>query len=247
VRRFASVVLVALVGLVSAGCGGGNAPANEKSTGTSSTAASSTVAPADDKVVVPQRATLAQPHPIAIYAAPDGKVVTHLDARTSYGNARTFLVKQITGDWVQVLLPTRPNGSTGWVTMNSIALQPVATSIVVNVATRTITVTIPNQAPLTGTVAVGSKQNPTPTGSFYVTDRVAPEDPHGAYGELALGLSAHSNTLSEFGNGDGQIGIHGTNDPASIGKAVSHGCIRVPEKIVQALKRIPLGTPVMIM
>lgn len=95
-------------------------------------------------------------------------------------------------------------------------------------------------------MAVGSVDDPTPSGRFYVTDRVRPPDPGGSYGAFALGLSAHSPTLSEFGSGDGQIGIHGTNEPGSIGQAVSHGCIRVPADVVPLLARIPLGTPVMI-
>ena len=42
-------------------------------------------------------------------------------------------------------------------------------------------------------------------------------------------------------------GIHGTNDPSSIGKAVSHGCIRMNNKDVEELARIiPIGTPVSI-
>ena len=47
--------------------------------------------------------------------------------------------------------------------------------------------------------------------------------------------------------GDGQIGIHGTNQPASIGNAVSHGCVRVPNEIItQLAHNLPLGTPVTI-
>ena len=53
--------------------------------------------------------------------------------------------------------------------------------------------------------------------------------------------------LTEFAGGDGQIGIHGTNDPASIGHDVSHGCIRVPNQVMEELNRIlPLGTPVVV-
>ena len=81
----------------------------------------------------------------------------------------------------------------------------------------------------------------------YVTDVLDTGNDGGAYGPFALGLSAHSETLSEFGGGDGQVGIHGTNDPSSIGNNVSHGCVRVPNDIVSQLAAIvPLGTPVTI-
>jgi lipoprotein-anchoring transpeptidase ErfK/SrfK len=93
-------------------------------------------------------------------------------------------------------------------------------------------------------VAVGSRAHPTPRGRFYVTDRVRPDDPRGPYGSFALGLSAHSPTLTEFAGGDGQVAVHGTNDPGSIGQAVSHGCVRVPDRVLALLARVPLGTPV---
>jgi lipoprotein-anchoring transpeptidase ErfK/SrfK len=51
--------------------------------------------------------------------------------------------------------------------------------------------------------------------------------------------------LNEFGGGDGQIGIHGTNDPSSVGKDVSHGCIRMRNSAITTLaKMLPLGVPV---
>ncbi len=96
-------------------------------------------------------------------------------------------------------------------------------------------------------VAVGSSDNPTPTGDFYVTDLLDTGNATSAYGPFAFGLSGHSETLSEFGGGDGQVGIHGTNQPSSIGNAVSHGCVRVPNDIVvQLAHSLPLGTPVSI-
>jgi len=78
-----------------------------------------------------------------------------------------------------------------------------------------------------------------------VTDKLATGDDGGAYGPFALGLSGHSDTLSEFAGGKGQIGLHGTNDPGSLGGAVSHGCVRVPKEVIRALAdQLPLGTPV---
>ena len=62
-------------------------------------------------------------------------------------------------------------------------------------------------------IAIGSPENPTPTGEFFVTDLLDTGDDLSAYGPFALGLSAFSLTLSEFAGGDGQIGIHGTNQP----------------------------------
>ena len=63
---------------------------------------------------------------------------------------------------------------------------------------------------------------------------------------FAIGLSGHSNTLSEFNGGDGQIAIHGTDDEGTIGQDVSHGCVRVSNDIILKLAKLPLGTPVVI-
>ena len=52
--------------------------------------------------------------------------------------------------------------------------------------------------------------------------------------------------LTEFGGGDGQIAIHGTNDPSGIGKDVSHGCVRVLNEVIEQVSKLPLGTPVYI-
>ncbi|MEO5678891.1 MAG: L,D-transpeptidase [Acidimicrobiales bacterium] len=97
-------------------------------------------------------------------------------------------------------------------------------------------------------VAVGSPAAPTPTGRFSLVDKLDTGSSGSAYGPFALGLSAHSDVLTEFGGGDGQIGIHGTNDPTSIGQAVSHGCIRVPNDVILRLaSALPLGTPVLVL
>jgi lipoprotein-anchoring transpeptidase ErfK/SrfK len=80
---------------------------------------------------------------------------------------------------------------------------------------------------------------------FFVTDPVDLHDrPNLGYGVFALGLSGHSDVLTEFGGGDGQIAIHGTNNPGDIGNDVSHGCVRVTNDAIERLSQLPLGTPV---
>jgi L,D-transpeptidase ErfK/SrfK len=44
-----------------------------------------------------------------------------------------------------------------------------------------------------------------------------------------------------------RVMIHGTNDPKSIGRRASHGCIRLPNAMLKLLwKEVPVGTPVYI-
>lgn len=117
----------------------------------------------------------------------------------------------------------------------------------VDLAAKTLTWWRDGRVALVTAVAIGAPETPTPAGAFFVTDLLDNADNNGPYGPYALGLSAHSDTLSEFAGGDGRIGIHGTDAPSSIGQALSHGCVRVPNDIVALLARsVPLGTPVTI-
>ncbi|RDY71857.1 L,D-transpeptidase family protein [Halobacillus sp. SY10] len=82
-------------------------------------------------------------------------------------------------------------------------------------------------------IAVGRMLSATPFGNFFIINK-AP-NPGGPYGTMWMSLSKQ------------HYGIHGTNNPSSIGKAVSKGCIRMFNKDVEELARtIPLGTPVTI-
>jgi len=237
-RLLARLTVAALAAIVAAGCGGGHA-----TTATTSTTAASTAVTARASQYPPQRALLSSPtKPITIYKTPGGAVQQTLSAKTTYGTARTLVAIGEKAGWIHVLLPTRPNRSTGWVRATDVQLAAVPVSISIDTRAHTITVRLPGRAPTTAPAAVGSKTNPTPTGLFYVTDQVQPRNPKGAYGALALGLSAHSDTLERFGTGDGQVAIHGTNEPGSIGKAVSHGCIRVDPTLIALLRQVPLGT-----
>jgi lipoprotein-anchoring transpeptidase ErfK/SrfK len=172
--------------------------------------------------------------------------VVRLPPATPLGSTRVLLVDQVIPGWVRVELPVRPNGSSGWVAASAVRIDTVHDLISVDLSARRMTVVLGGQQEASTSVGVGSVTNPTPIGRFFVTDRVRPTDPQGPYGAFVLGLSAHSPTLSEFGSGDGQVAIHGTDAPSSIGRAASHGCIRVPGDITGILARVPLGTPVII-
>jgi lipoprotein-anchoring transpeptidase ErfK/SrfK len=168
-------------------------------------------------------------------------------ARTELGSPTALLVTDRREGWVQVLVPGRPTGATAWIADAGLTLAGVDLTIHVDLGARTLTLTDGDTEVLTTSVAVGAPATPTPVGRFSVTDKLDTQAPAGPYGRYAIGLSGRSEVLTEFAGGDGQIGIHGTNDPASIGHDVSHGCIRVPNEVMEELNRIlPLGTPVVV-
>ena len=94
-------------------------------------------------------------------------------------------------------------------------------------------------------VGIGQPQWPTATGTFYIWAHVPQASPTGPYGVYALGLSGFSEVLTNWPGG-GRMAIHGTPYASNRGEMVSHGCIRVFNPDMQKLKRVPLGTPVLI-
>jgi lipoprotein-anchoring transpeptidase ErfK/SrfK len=169
-----------------------------------------------------------------------------LSATTEFGTPRVLLTVQLRGDWVQVLLPTPPNGSTGWVRAADVTFDTVPDRLVVDRAARTLTWTSAGQPIMTVPVAVGAASSPTPAGTFFVTD-VLPEDPAGPYGSWALALNGRPDGYVPTATSDLRIAIHGTNAPSSIGAATSNGCVRVDAApLAQLAARVEPGTPVVI-
>lgn len=111
--------------------------------------------------------------------------------------------------------------------------QRVVYRMVVNIATRTLTLFKQGSWYKSYPVAVGKPLTPTPRGIFSIKNKAI--NPGGPFGARWLGLTAPG----------GSYGIHGTNDPSSIGKAVSNGCIRMYNKdIIEVADLVPIGTVV---
>ena len=105
--------------------------------------------------------------------------------------------------------------------------------IVVSKANRTLRLFRNNTLIKTYPIAVGKMLNETPVGTFVVVNRQP--NPGGPYGAMWLSLSKAG------------YGIHGTNNPASIGQAVSLGCVRMHNRdVLELARQIPNGTSVTI-
>jgi lipoprotein-anchoring transpeptidase ErfK/SrfK len=146
--------------------------------------------------------------------------------------------------WYRVKLPRRPNGVMGWVRASDVTVLQVRTRIVVDLSERRVTLYRDGRRVLTTRAAIGSSATPTPTGSYYVNQRLVPADPTGPFGPGAIGISAFSEVLTGWTQG-GPIAIHGTDRPDLIGQAVSNGCIRVRNDVLRRLFAVAIsGTPV---
>ncbi len=108
-------------------------------------------------------------------------------------------------------------------------------SITINVENHTLTLYKNGKVSKVYPVAVGKPSTPTPKGTFKIINRSI--NPGGPFGVRWLGLNAP--------NGD--YGIHGTNNPSSIGKNVSNGCIRMfNHDVLELSNLVPIGTTVKI-
>jgi lipoprotein-anchoring transpeptidase ErfK/SrfK len=185
---------------------------------------------------------------VEAFRKPNGKQpFATFEHPNSFGTPRVFLVQEEAGDWLRVLLPMRPNESEGWVRAEDVALATNPYRIEVDLGDYELRAFKHDRMVIESPAAIGTGGTPTPTGLFFTTILAKPSSPTSPYGKYAYGLSGYSEVLNTFAGGDGQVAIHGTNQPSLIGSAVSHGCVRVDNVTITKLARlIPLGTPVRI-
>jgi lipoprotein-anchoring transpeptidase ErfK/SrfK len=156
-----------------------------------------------------------------------------------------FLVRQDMGDWLNVQIPARPNGTTAWVHRSDVKLRTVANHILVELGARRLTVLHGDEQLVQDRVAIGAPSGPTPTGNFYVDGVVRLKRDTGPYGAGQLSVAGFSDVYHTFGAGIGEIALHGTNSPALIGGTVSHGCVRMLNGTwLRVADLAPSGTPV---
>jgi lipoprotein-anchoring transpeptidase ErfK/SrfK len=150
-------------------------------------------------------------------------------------------------EWLQVLLPIRPNGAAGWIDASVARLITSPWRIVISTKQRTVEVFELGHKIRSFKAVVGALDTPTPRGSFAISERISLAN-DGFYGSWILTLTAHSNVLDTFEGGDGRVAIHGRGgssllDP--LGSARSHGCIRLDNAAIDWLAKIAQpGTPV---
>jgi lipoprotein-anchoring transpeptidase ErfK/SrfK len=190
--------------------------------------------------------------PLRAFRRPEGRPFARFGLKNLNGVATVFGVvgavrtRSCRATWYRVQLPMRPNGASGYVRARDLWVTKVGTRIEVDVSARRLTFFRRGRPVVRAPIAVGSPSTPTPIGRFYVNQRLIPTDTRGPFGPGAIGISAFSNVLTGWTQG-GPVAIHGTNAPWSIGRAVSNGCIRLPNPVLRRVFRAtPAGTPVVV-
>ena len=189
--------------------------------------------------------------PILQLPARTSRRITRLHYLTEDGFPEVYLVLRSFTDpdqrtWLQVRIPMRPNGRTGWVATSALRpLRFVRTRLVVDRRQLRATLYDSGRRVWRSPIGVGKPSTPTPAGRFWIRERITSPDPSGSYGPEAFGTSAYSSLAGWPGGG--VVGIHGTNEPDLIPGQPSHGCIRVPNRSIRRLARLmPIGTPIWI-
>jgi lipoprotein-anchoring transpeptidase ErfK/SrfK len=150
-------------------------------------------------------------------------------------------------EWLQVLLPGRPNGHTGWIKRRATRATVTGWQIVITTSSRRVTVYQQGRKIRVFKAIVGKAGTPTPQGHFFVEEviRLRAGDVGAPF---ALALSARSDVFQEFAGGPGQIALHGLSNVGGVlGTAVSHGCVRLGNDAMRWLNvRMGPGVPVTI-
>lgn len=184
--------------------------------------------------------------PVAARTAPtaSARAITVVSDVTPEGTNNLVLALESQGAWVRVRLAVLPNGTTGWVPRSALGpYRGVWTHLIVNRARMTATLVRRGKAIFRAPVGVGRSYLPTPRGEFYVRMKLTGFT-DAMYGPIAFGTSGRAPNLTGWPGG-GYIGIHGTDKPALLPGAVSHGCIRLKNgDIVRLARLMPIGTPV---
>ncbi|MEU8267170.1 L,D-transpeptidase [Sphaerisporangium sp. NPDC049002] len=187
-------------------------------------------------------------HPKAskvVYAEPGGPPIAVVPA-SQLDNPTWLPVIESRPEWMRVLLPSRPNGSTGWIHTGDGQIKQTYSpyQVRINLTARRLTLLKGGQETGSWPVAIGTKETPTPLGRTFLLASLSP--PEVTYSPVILPLGMHSEKLQTYDGGPGTVGLHGWPDKSAFGQAVSHGCVRLPKDGLDAVSHIPLGTLIII-
>lgn len=190
---------------------------------------------------------------VPVFAAPGGEPVAAVPPQQPLGtpphqiDSDTWLpVLDEQPGWALVGLPSRPNGSTAWLHLDTDAVTVSRTPnvIMVDLARYELTLTSSGREVGRWTVGIGKPGSATPTGRTFLL--AALRDPQPNFSQYVLPLGAHSDTHQSYGGGPGTVGVHTWPTAEVYGTASSDGCIRVPPDALDVLTTVPLGTAVLI-
>ncbi|MGH2840135.1 MAG: L,D-transpeptidase [Solirubrobacteraceae bacterium] len=175
---------------------------------------------------------------------PGGRVVRTLGTKTAWGSRNVLGVIERRDGWIGVLSDRLRNSQVGWIPADAATLVHEPYTMHIDVSARSLVVRHGGRIARRVKIAVGRRGSTTPRGRFAITDLLHYKR-HGAYGCCALALTARQPNIPQGWSGGDRIGLHGTPNEASVGAAVTAGCMRAKEADMRwLLRHIRLGAPV---
>jgi hypothetical protein len=184
---------------------------------------------------------------VRLQSRPGGPTVARYGARTEFGSRTVLTVLRRRGDWVQVSSAVL-GGRRAWLRVDRrVARRHTRWRLEADVSGRTLTVIHDGIVVRTFGVGVGARGSPTPVGRFQLTDKLRGAQYGAAYGCCILALSTDQPRPPPGWRGMARMAVHGTNAPATIGRAASAGCVHARATALRwIMRKVPLGTPVVI-
>jgi hypothetical protein len=180
-------------------------------------------------------------------AKPNGLPRGVVDPVTVFHSPTTLSVLEDRGDWLKVSVAEYPNGSSFWVKRHDVTLRQTQLHFEVDLSAHRLQLLDGKRLVLDTLIGVGAPETPTPPGRFFVTDKLSGPSYGRAYGCCILALSGVQTHLRPGWTGGNRLGIHGTDNQASIGANASNGCLHLTDAVMRRLLvLVPLGTPVFI-
>jgi hypothetical protein len=190
------------------------------------------------------------PSTVRVWPSTSSARVATLHANTEDGLPEVYILlreRQVAGmSWVEIRVPMRPNGTTGWVPRASLDyFNTDTTELVLDKASERLRLYKAGRLIFSAPVGIGTPSDPTPVGHFWIREEFPVRgDP--AYGPYAFGTSAYAPGLTDWPGG-GVIGVHGTDQPGLVPGRPSHGCVRLKNADISRLSHlVPVGTPLLV-
>jgi lipoprotein-anchoring transpeptidase ErfK/SrfK len=187
--------------------------------------------------------------PVPFSTAPGGPQAGTIPVGSWWGTTKYLpVIGQVPG-WIDVRLPQRPNGLTGWIPSASAQLTTTSYGILIDVTARRVRLYNGGVVVADFPAGVGTVTDPTPLGQFYVMG--VEKSPGPSWGPFIVDTNAHSEAITSWeGSGDAFTALHGPigADAAigTTGAAISHGCVRMHNADLAQLQPVPPGAPIAI-
>jgi hypothetical protein len=182
-----------------------------------------------------------------LYTRPRGRPLVRIPRRTRWRSPQQLSVVARRAGWLGVIAPELGNGRVGWIDSRRVRFAVTDWELRADLSRREVVVLHRNRVVHRLTIAIGSAAHPTPVGRFAVTDLLRVNQPGSPYGCCIVALTGRQPNIPQGWPGGDRLAIHATTDLASVGQAVSLGCMRAhPDDARYLMRRLPLGTPVFV-